>query len=49
LALVAAMDRVSQRLGFKAGVVVLPFPEAAIDVDSVRDWQAVRRIAGEKG
>jgi GTP:adenosylcobinamide-phosphate guanylyltransferase len=45
--LAGAMDRVSHRLGFKAGVVVLPFPEAAIDVDSVRDWHFVRRIAGE--
>ena len=43
-----AVDRVSQRLGFKAGFVILPFPEAAIDVDSVRDWHVVRRLAGEK-
>ena len=47
--LAAAMDHVSQRLGFRVGVVVLPFPEAAVDVDSVRDWHFVRRIAGEKG
>jgi GTP:adenosylcobinamide-phosphate guanylyltransferase len=44
----AAMERVSQRLGFKAGSVILPFPEAAIDVDSVRDWHVARRLAGEK-
>lgn len=48
ITLTGAMDRVSRRLGFKAGVVILPFPEAAIDVDSVGDWYAVRRIAGEK-
>ena len=48
ITLAGAMDRVSRRLGFKAGVVILPFPEAAIDVDSVRDWNFVRRIAGEK-
>ena len=46
--LAEAMDGVSHRLGFKAGAVVLPFPEAAIDVDSVSDWYFVRRIAGEK-
>ena len=48
MTLAGAMDRVSHRLGFKAGVVILPFPEAAIDVDSVRDWYVARRIAGEK-
>ncbi|HLA26383.1 MAG TPA: nucleotidyltransferase family protein [Syntrophales bacterium] len=48
LTLAGAMDRVSHRLGFKAGIVILPFPEAAIDVDSVRDWYIARRIAGEK-
>jgi hypothetical protein len=48
ITLAGAADRVSSRLGFKAGVVVLPFPEAAIDVDSVSDWYVVRRIAGEK-
>jgi GTP:adenosylcobinamide-phosphate guanylyltransferase len=48
ITLAGAADRVSSRLGFKAGVVILPFPEAAIDVDSIRDWYFVRRIAGEK-
>ncbi len=48
MTLTGAMDRVSHRLGFKAGVVILPFPEAAIDVDSVRDWHAVRRIVGKR-
>jgi GTP:adenosylcobinamide-phosphate guanylyltransferase len=49
ITLAGAIDSVSRRLGFKAGFVVLPFPEAAIDVDSVRDWHVARRIAGEKG
>ena len=48
MTLSSAMDRVSHRLGFKAGYVALPFPEAAIDVDSVRDWHIVSRLAGEK-
>lgn len=43
-----AMNLVSRRLGFSAGVVILPFPEAAVDVDTVGDWNTVRRIAGEK-
>jgi len=48
LTLAGALDRVSHRLGFKAGVVIMPFPDAAIDVDSVSDWEVVKRIAGEK-
>ncbi|MBW2642152.1 MAG: hypothetical protein JRC89_02000 [Deltaproteobacteria bacterium] len=49
LTLAEALDRISRRLGFKAGVVVIPFPEAAIDVDSVNDWHFVKRIVAEKG
>ena len=44
LTLDEAMDRISRRLGFKAGVVVMPYPEAAIDVDSIRDWRYVEEI-----
>jgi len=40
-----AMDRISQRLGFKVGLVTMPFPEAAIDVASVGDWHFVEQIA----
>jgi CTP:molybdopterin cytidylyltransferase MocA len=49
LTLSAAFDLVSRRLGFKAGVVIMPFPEAAIDVDSVGDWQIVNRITNKSG
>ena len=45
LTLSQTLDRISKRLGFKVGAVILPFPEAAIDVDSVADWQMVQRIA----
>jgi len=49
LSLAEALERVSQRLGFKAGAVVIPFPEAAIDVDSVKDWKLVEKIvAGQR-
>lgn len=44
LTLDGALDRISRRLGFKAGVVVMPYPEAAIDVDSIRDWRYVEEI-----
>ncbi|MDX9786695.1 MAG: nucleotidyltransferase family protein [Desulfobacterales bacterium] len=48
LTLSQALNRISHRLGFKSGVVIMPFPEAAIDVDSVDDWQQVQRIAAGK-
>ena len=48
LSLDEALDRMSSRLGFKAGAVVLPFPEAAVDVDSVSDWKLVEEIVSDK-
>jgi GTP:adenosylcobinamide-phosphate guanylyltransferase len=44
LSLSEALDRISDRLGFKAGVVVMPFPEAALDVDSVDDLRLIENI-----
>jgi GTP:adenosylcobinamide-phosphate guanylyltransferase len=49
LTLEAALGRVSRRLGFRAGSVILPFPEAAVDVDSVEDLQLVRAIVEPRG
>ncbi len=47
LTLADAVDRISHRLGFRAGIVVMPFPEAAIDVDTKSDWQFVEQIAAQ--
>jgi GTP:adenosylcobinamide-phosphate guanylyltransferase len=48
LSLKEALDRISRRLGFKAGVVVLPYPEAAVDVDSVDDLELVEKILSSR-
>jgi GTP:adenosylcobinamide-phosphate guanylyltransferase len=48
LTLAEALNRVSGRLGFKAGAVIMPFPEAAIDVDSVSDRELVEQIVAER-
>lgn len=45
LTLAEALKRVSRSLGIKAGAVIMPFAEAAVDVDSVEDWKLVERIA----
>jgi GTP:adenosylcobinamide-phosphate guanylyltransferase len=48
LSLNEALKRMSHRLGFKAGAVVLPFPEAAVDVDSVSDLKLVENIVSNR-
>jgi GTP:adenosylcobinamide-phosphate guanylyltransferase len=48
LSLMEALDRISHRLGFKAGAVIMPFAEAAVDVDSVRDLELVEKIVSKK-
>jgi GTP:adenosylcobinamide-phosphate guanylyltransferase len=48
LSLAEALDRISRRLGFKAGAIVLPCPEAAVDVDSVDDLNLVENIVSNR-
>jgi len=48
LSLAEALVRISRRLGFKAGAVIMPFAEAAVDVDSVSDLELVEKIIAEK-
>jgi CTP:molybdopterin cytidylyltransferase MocA len=40
-----ALGHISGRMGVKVGVVLLPFPEAAVDVDTVGDWRFAESIA----
>jgi hypothetical protein len=42
LTLAEAVERLSTRLEIRIGHVLLPFPEAALDVDTVSDWEYVR-------
>ena len=44
LSLAGAVQRLSRLADVKAGVVTMPFPEAAIDVDTVADLELVRAI-----
>jgi len=44
LTLEEGLQRISRRLGLRVGVVVMPYPEAAVDVDTVHDWQLVEQI-----
>jgi len=44
LSLKEGLGRLSTRMNVKAGAVILPFPEAAVDVDTVSDWRIVEEI-----
>ena len=47
LTLGEGLDRASQQLGFRADAVLMPYPEAAVDVDTAADWYFVQEIARE--
>ena len=49
LSLTQARRIISRRLGVDAAAVVLPFPEAAVDVDTVADWKFVEDIIKRNG
>ena len=48
MSLQQVVGRVGIRLGLKPAVVVLPFAEAGIDVDSVEDWRLADRLLSQK-
>lgn len=47
LSLAGAMGRISRQTGMAAGAVIMPFAEAAIDVDSAADLDLARDIAAQ--
>lgn len=50
LTLDQALASLSKRMNLKAGVVQMPFAEAAVDVDKVDDWRLVETVlAGRSG
>lgn len=48
LSLVQGMELLSKRFGIRIRPVILPFAEAAIDVDSVEDYEILRGILDQK-
>lgn len=48
LSLTDARKRISHRLGINAGAVILPFPEAAVDVDTVSHWRYVQSVVADE-
>jgi hypothetical protein len=48
LSLAEGLETISKRMRLRAGAVILPFPEAAVDVDTVEDWRFVQSIVAGK-
>ncbi|MBP1750533.1 MAG: MobA-like transferase domain containing protein [Deltaproteobacteria bacterium] len=49
LSLEEGLRRLSSRMNVKAGVIIMPFPEAAVDVDTVSDWRLVEEVLAGRG
>jgi GTP:adenosylcobinamide-phosphate guanylyltransferase len=48
MTLAEGLNRLSVRMNIKAGAVMMPFPEAAVDVDTVKDLHFVEKIVGSQ-
>jgi len=48
LSLAQGLAGISQKLHLKIQTVLLPFPQAAVDVDTVADWELVQKIVRER-
>jgi molybdopterin-guanine dinucleotide biosynthesis protein A len=46
--LAQGLERISRRMGLRADAVLLPFPEAAVDVDTLDDWKLVESIVADR-
>ena len=44
MSLTDALEHISSKVGIRAGAVILPFPEAAVDVDTIDDWKFVEAL-----
>jgi GTP:adenosylcobinamide-phosphate guanylyltransferase len=48
LSLTEGLSGISRRINVEVGAVILPFPESAIDVDTVKDWRLVEDIVAKR-
>ncbi|MDN5871788.1 MAG: MobA-like NTP transferase domain containing protein, partial [Nitrococcus sp.] len=44
LTLEQALQQLSRRLEMRVGAVILPYPEAAVDVDTPADWHLAEAV-----
>ena len=48
MSLADALEHLSSKMGIRAGAVILPFPEAAVDIDTVDDWVFVKDLIAKQ-
>ena len=48
MSLADALNHISSILEIRAGAVMLPFPEAAVDVDTIEDWIFVKNLVAKQ-
>ena len=41
------LEQISRKLQIRARAILLPFPEAAVDVDTIDHWQFVQKLVAE--
>lgn len=47
MSLTDTLEHISSKMGIRAGAVILPFPEAAVDVDTIEDWRFAQSLVGK--
>jgi CTP:molybdopterin cytidylyltransferase MocA len=47
LTLDQALQRLSRQFGLSIAPVIMPFPEASVDVDTPEDWELVKRLVSK--
>jgi GTP:adenosylcobinamide-phosphate guanylyltransferase len=47
MSLTDTLEHISSKMGIRAGAVILPFPEAAVDVDTIDDWKFVQNLVAK--
>jgi len=47
MSLTDTLEHISSKMGIHAGAVILPFPEAAMDVDTIDDWRFTQSLVSK--
>lgn len=47
MSLTDTLEHISSKMGIRVGALILPFPEAAVDVDTIDDWRFVQNLVAK--
>jgi CTP:molybdopterin cytidylyltransferase MocA len=48
ISLAEGLEQISGKLQIRARAILLPFPQAAVDVDTADDWQFVQSLVKKR-